>query len=76
MTDETPDVDERVESFETGYKLSVKSVRGTGTRDQDTVRAELKTEQPPTEADREALRDRVVDTMAELRAFDPDGGDL
>lgn len=43
MTDE-PDTTEKVEQTETGYRLTVKSKRGTGTRDEDTVSVTAKTE--------------------------------
>ena len=44
MTESEYDATEKVEHTEHGYKLTVTSTRGTGTRDQDKVKAEARTE--------------------------------
>ncbi len=66
------DVTEKLERTDRGYRLSIESTRGTGTRDQDKVKAELRTEQRPSENDRAALRTDVKAAMESLRSFDPD----
>ena len=69
------DTTQRVERSDTGFELRVESTRGTGTRDQDTVRAELKQESVPTEAEVATVTDRVEQAMDERRAHQPDAED-
>jgi len=67
-------VRETVEQIETGYRLTIKSTRGTGTRDQDEVRATAKTETlEELEDQRVTLRQAVLREMGVLRGFQPDG---
>lgn len=73
MTDET--TTQKVEQTETGYTLTVKSKRGTGTNDRDEVKAEQRTEHRPTDDECDELLDDVTDALAELRSFQPDEGD-
>jgi len=63
---------EKVTKTEKGFRMVIESKRGTDTRDQDKVKAELKTEEFPP-ADRiQTLQEEVTLTMAELRSFQPD----
>lgn len=72
MTDE-PDTVEKVEQTERGYRLTVKSTRGTGTRDQDKVEASARAEtREAVEADAEPLEELVRETMEKRRAHQPD----
>lgn len=67
---------ETIERVDTGFRLKIESTRGTGTRDEDTVKIEAKTE---TKAELEAMRDDLVEeateTMIELRSNQPDQED-
>lgn len=74
MSDEY-DTTEKVERTDKGFRLTVESTRGTGTRDQDKVKAELRTEEMPTPDECQEVVDEVQACMAELRAFHPDGDD-
>lgn len=75
MTDDY-DTAEKVEHTEKGYRLTVESKRGTGTRDQDKVSASLKTESlAEIVEERPAMVTTVVNTMSELRGFQPDETD-
>lgn len=68
-----PDVTEKVERTDVGFRLTVESTRGTGTRDQDKVKAEARTEtRYELEAARKDLRDSVMATLSSLRAHQPD----
>lgn len=67
------DTTEKVERTDVGYRLSIESTRGTGTRDQDKVKVEARTETIQELVDqREALRVGVENTMNEIRANQPD----
>jgi hypothetical protein len=72
MTDQEYDTTEKVERTDKGYRLTVESTRGTGTRDQDTVKAELRTEERPLPAERAALEAHVRGIMNDRRAHQPD----
>lgn len=73
MTDADPDVTEKVERTDTGFRLTVESTRGTGTRDQDKVKAELRTETLQEALTREeSVRDTVKRLMEERRKHQPD----
>jgi len=63
-----------VEETETGYRLTVKSTRGTGTRDQDKVSLVAKTESLPDPATVTEVCDRVRNAMNQRRAHEPDSG--
>ena len=69
------DTTEKLERTDTGFRLEVKSTRGTGTRDSDTVKAELKTETLPSLDEREQVTENVIQELRRLREFQPDGGD-
>jgi len=67
------DTTEKVEETERGYRLKITSTRGTGTRDEDTVKVEARTEtKAELEDQREELVGNVVSTMRELRMVQPD----
>jgi hypothetical protein len=80
MTTEAPasdstsyDTVERVDEYENGVRLHIRSKRGTGTRDEDTVSGELHADSvDELEASRAALREQVVTTLNELRNNQPD----
>lgn len=66
-------VDETIEEVETGYRFTIKSKRGTGTRDEDTVSATAKTESlDELREQRKILRRSVIEEMGILRSFNPD----
>jgi len=67
---------EKVTKTEKGFRMVVECKRGTDTRDQDKVKAELKTEEYPGEARLQELSERVTFTMANLRGFQPDKDDV
>jgi len=71
MNDEY-DTKEKLERTDTGYRLTVESKRGTGTRDQDTVKVEYRSEDIPEFRTREELTDQVKQRMNELRENQPD----
>ena len=66
------DVTERVERTDVGYRLTVESTRGTGTRDQDKVKAELRTETRPTAGEIARLTHDVAAAMEARREHQPD----
>jgi hypothetical protein len=74
MTDDTSyDTTERVDQYEHGARLHIRSKRGTGTRDEDKVSGELHAESiEALDAQREQLREMVVTTLRELRDTQPD----
>jgi len=74
MTNDEYDTTEKVERTDRGYRLSVESTRGTGTRDQDKVKAELRTEEHPTLDDLQELLGDVEIAMESRRAHQPDEG--
>jgi hypothetical protein len=66
-------VSETVEEIERGYRIEIKHKRGTGTRDQDTITAEAKTESlDELREQRKHLRSLVVAEMEALRNHQPD----
>ena len=69
------DTTEKVERTDLGFRMTIECTRGTGTRDQDKVKAELRTEEVPWLSDIEDVRNHVQKTMERQRAFDPDAGD-
>jgi len=69
------DVTEKLVETETGYRLSVSSKRGTGTRDQDEVSLTMKTEDAPTEQDIKEANARVSFMMDMRRNHQPDEDD-
>lgn len=66
------DTTEKLERTDVGFRLSVESTRGTGTRDEDKVKAELRTEEPPTIDRALRMASNVQDVMTDLRAHQPD----
>jgi hypothetical protein len=72
MTDQEYDTTEKVERTDKGYRLTVESTRGTGTRDQDKVKAELRTEHPPRPSERAELLEHVSTAIEQRRNHNPD----
>lgn len=67
------DTTERVDQYENGVRLHVRSKRGTEPRDEDKVSGELNADTiAELEAGRADLREAVVETLAELRCSQPD----
>lgn len=67
------DTTEKVERTDVGYGLSIESTRGTGTRDQDKVKCELRTESLAELVNqRSELQAKVIETMNQLRENQPD----
>lgn len=62
------DTEEKVVKTTEGFKLKIKSKRGTGTNDRDEVQAVYQSGDAPTEDDRAFLLNHVAETMHELRA--------
>jgi hypothetical protein len=71
MSDEY-DAVEKVERTDHGFRLTVESTRGTGTRDQDKVKAELRQETMPEPETTHGIIESVKRSMATLREFQPD----
>jgi len=63
---------EKVERTDKGFRLTLASTRGTGTRDQDKVKAELRTEEMPNLAEVDDVITQVKATMSNLRDHQPD----
>jgi hypothetical protein len=74
MTDDTSyDTTERVDQYDNGARLHIRSKRGTGTRDEDKVSGELHADTVDALDDRrEQLRETVVETLEDLRHTQPD----
>jgi hypothetical protein len=74
MTDDTSyDTTERVDQYEHGARLHIRSKRGTGTRDEDKVSGELHADTvEELDTERDQLRETVVSTLRELRHNQPD----
>ena len=67
---------EKVERTETGYRLSVESTRGTGTRDQDKVKVEARTQTLRQLMDeKREIEEAVRETLGDVRGFQPDEED-
>jgi len=62
---------EKIEKTDVGFRLTVESTRGTGTRDQDKVKAELRTEEKPSVDEQRLLTEHVNNRMNELRENQP-----
>lgn len=69
------DTTEKLERTDHGYRLTVESTRGNGTRDQDKVKAELRTETHPSEETIIRVCEDVKQVMEFRRGHDPDGDD-
>lgn len=75
-TDQEPDHVEKVERTDHGYRLKIESTRGTGTRNEDTVKGQIRTETlDQLEDERDKLVEDVVETLNELRSNQPDHDD-
>lgn len=74
MSDEY-DTTEKVERTDKGFRLTVESTRGTGTRDQDKVKAEMRTEEMPNPHEIDDVTAQVKATMSDLREHQPDTDD-
>lgn len=73
MSDDDPEVRETVEEVQTGYRLSIASTRGTGTRDQDDVKMVGKAEtMEELDENREQMRAIVTEEMNNRRFHQPD----
>jgi len=74
MTDSDEyDTTEKVERTDTGYRMTVESTRGTGTRDQDKVKAEARTETlQQLKEEKPRVLDSVTDALFKLRGVQPD----
>lgn len=70
------DTTEKVERTDKGFRLTVESTRGTGTRDQDKVKAELRTEEMPGPDETQSVVDEVKTCMEDLRAHHPDAANV
>jgi len=72
QSDDEFDTVEKLERTDTGFRFKVESTRGTGTRNEDTVKAQARVESLTELQDlrRELVAD-VTATMAELRGFQP-----
>lgn len=67
------DTTEKVEQTEHGYRLTIESTRGTGTRDQDKVKVEGKAETwEELNSKRSAMRTAVQVEMNQRRMHHPD----
>lgn len=78
MTEESPqdyETTEKVERTDVGFRLTVESTRGTGTRDQDKVKMEARTEGFPDDDTRRRMRDAVKEEMEERRLHLTNGDD-
>lgn len=69
------DTTEKIERTDVGFRVTVESTRGTGTRDQDKVKCELRTESLPTVPEWEWMNEQVTNLMDKRRAHRPDGDD-
>lgn len=67
------DTQKKVEETDVGYRATIKSKRGTGTRDQDEVRIESRTETYPDPTLLTKMEDDVRQLMDARRSHDPDG---
>lgn len=73
MTDpDDYDTTEKIVQTSHGYELTVKHKRGTGTRDQDSVKMAYESESIPAGAELGQIVHDVTATMADLRAHQPD----
>ena len=73
MTENEPDTTEKIERTDTGYRLTIESTRGTGTRDQDKVKVEGRAETwEKLNAQRTAMRSAVTTEMNQRRLHHPD----
>jgi len=69
-------VREKVEHTKYGVTLSLESKRGTGTRDQDTVKATVRAEtMDELDNQRRTAREMVIEEMNTLRTNQPDQDD-
>ena len=67
------DTTEKVERTDTGYRLTIESTRGTGTRDQDKVKVEGRAETwDKLDKQRTAMRTAVKVEMDQRRLHKPD----
>jgi len=69
------DTTEKLERTDKGFRLTVESTRGTGTRDQDKVKVEQRTEEMPDPHMIADITAQVKATMSDLREHQPDAED-
>lgn len=73
MSESEHDTTEKVEQTEYGYRLTIESTRGTGTRDQDSVSITGKAETlEKLNEQRSAMRTAVTVEMNQRRMHKPD----
>jgi hypothetical protein len=72
MTDSEPDVIERHEHVDIGFSCTIKSKRGTGTRDQDEVKMSIEMEERPSQDQLENFAKHVTNVMSIRRSDQPD----
>ena len=74
MTEQEQEYDttEKVERTDKGYRVTIESTRGTGTRDQDKVKVEMRTESKPSSTMMHSLEKDVKSVMNERRSHSPD----
>jgi len=65
------DVIEKVEEYEKGWHINIKSKRGTGTNDRDEVQMEQFSETKPDEKERMDMAMNVTQMMNMLRMNQP-----
>lgn len=70
------DFDERVERVDTGVSIEIRLKRGEGTRDEDQLKAKVKSETlAQARDDVDALKPDLERWAEELREIQPGGGD-
>ena len=66
------DTTEKLERTDVGFRYTVECKRGTGTRDQDKVKAELRSETMSGPDTCDDIIREVKASMTDLRSFNPD----
>jgi len=66
------EIDEQKEVFNSGISITVKAKRGSGTRDQDTVKAKIRGKTTKeVEQKKEKTMEMVEEIMTEIREVQP-----
>jgi hypothetical protein len=73
MSEHEPDTVERHEHVDIGFSCTIKSKRGTGTRDQDEVKMSIEMEERPSQEQLENFTRHVENVMGMRRSDQPDG---
>lgn len=66
------DTTQKLERTDRGFRFTIESTRGTGTRDQDKIKAELRTEDIPDFSRLMELNNKITDVMNARRTHHPD----